>query len=79
MVNDIIPAKPPLLPIGSLWKAWGLSKSWSSKIPFPILSESLFVIRKTKKLINEMIERRLNEADSVGITGFEFLYFLFLP
>jgi len=32
-----------------------------------------------KKLIKDIIERRLNEVDSVGIFNFEFLYFLFLP
>ena len=41
--------------------------------------EFTFDIKARKKLIKDIIERRLNEVDSVGIFNFEFLYFLFLP
>ncbi len=44
-----------------------------------ILFENLLTAKKVKKLANEIIERRLNESDSVDIICSEFLYFLVLP
>ena len=60
-------AKPPLLAVGFWWKAWGLLKSISNKAPFLILLENLFVNRTTKKLNKDITDKRLNEAELVGI------------
>ena len=49
------------------------------RTPFPILFEYLLIKRKVKKLINEIIDKRLSDIFSAGIIYFEFLYLIFLP
>ena len=66
-LKEINAAIPPLLVTGISWKAWGLDKSPSSKMPFLILWENLLINKKIKKLIKANIDKKLASIDSVPI------------
>ena len=60
-------AIPPLREIASLWNAWGFKKSVSKRMLLFDELKYLLTIKKTKKVMNAKIDKKLNSIDSVCI------------